>query len=816
MRNDLDPLDTALALLERGLWPVAIHPRQKRPIGEGWGLARPTEAGLRTTYRDHPGAGVGVVLGPAARVSDIDVDGPEGERSLAALLGGERVETLGWSSARGPHSLFRHDPRLARFGKSIVKRPDLPGLEIRLGAGAKQIQSVCPPTPGTDGRPRRWNDIDEIARLPESALRRLEAVLGEERAGEIGTTPGRQARGVARGPGLPPDDEARAAAEALQFIPESWRDEYDRWMLVGFSLHQLGEAGLRLWTGWSRGSTKYQAGDCRAKWATMSDDKPTGATLGTLYREAMRNGWHPPWVLDEREPWPPLRLADSPRPLPFPVEVFPPPLRDYCREVAATQFAPLDFVGAAMLAVAGAAIGQSFNVRVKRRWTEAPLLLLLLVARPGRAKSHVIRAVVRPLTEIDRRLRLESQRRREEWEEKKKAHAKDPKNTEPPGPEPPQLRAIVKDITRESLVIILKDNPRGVLCDPDEATAWVDKFDEYRSKGGADRQFWLSIWGCVAVSVDRKGGRESTYVPFPFASVLAGLPPAMLPSLAEEHGRDDGFIDRIVFVYPEDSAFPRQRWDESELSEATERQWTDAILRLHNQGMEVDDETELARPRLVSFTAEGKREWVVWFNHHSEEMESPDFPDGQAGAWSKMRSHAARFALILSRLRRACEVESSRGPDAIGADDVRGAVGLVAYVKSHLVRVGRELTGGIDSADARTILGWIRRKGLASFREADVGVDLRRFRADPRSLDDALKALVAAGAIRPRHQPYRRGRRPSPAYEVHPDLVPASENPENPENGVPTADGPPILGILGNSWRDAPGPRAEDREVLEL
>ena len=26
MRNDLTPLDTALALLARGLWPVAIHP----------------------------------------------------------------------------------------------------------------------------------------------------------------------------------------------------------------------------------------------------------------------------------------------------------------------------------------------------------------------------------------------------------------------------------------------------------------------------------------------------------------------------------------------------------------------------------------------------------------------------------------------------------------------------------------------------------------------------------------------------------------------------------------------------------------------
>ena len=67
----------------------------------------------------------------------------------------------------------------------------------------------------------------------------------------------------------------------------------------------------------------------------------------------------------------------------------------------------------------------------------------------------------------------------------------------------------------------------------DWPSAWVASFNEYKGKGGSDRQFWLSVWSCAEVSVDRKGGRESTYVPHPFASVVGGLPPAMLGSLAE-------------------------------------------------------------------------------------------------------------------------------------------------------------------------------------------------------------------------------------------------------------------------------------------
>lgn len=195
MRRDLSALETALELRRRGLWPVALHPPGvtihskdgpkiavgKEPIEKEWGKKQPTEQSLRQIFQNSPDAGVGVNLGPAGRVVDFEVDGPEGETSLLKLFGGDAVETMGWSSRRGPHALFAWDDRLAGIDpkrRAKVTLPDLPGLEMRFGQG-KQSQSACPPTVGEDGLPRRWNDCDTIASLPEAAVAFLRAALTE-------------------------------------------------------------------------------------------------------------------------------------------------------------------------------------------------------------------------------------------------------------------------------------------------------------------------------------------------------------------------------------------------------------------------------------------------------------------------------------------------------------------------------------------------------------------------------------------------------------------------------------------------------------
>jgi hypothetical protein len=236
MRNDLSPLDTELALLHRDLWPVVLHPpgvmiptrdgpkvaTGKEPIGGAWGASKPTEADLRRLFPNHPEAVVGIVLGPGGPVIDIEVDGPEGADSLVKLFGGEVVETLGWSSRRGPHHLFLWDDRMAALanGSGVIKCPALPGLEIRVGGAGKQLQSACPPTVGEDGVARRWNGCDEVARLPEAALRFLSHACRGKPSLERRTAP-RPTRLWSRP--APPTRPPRGSARRWRTRPGRWR-----------------------------------------------------------------------------------------------------------------------------------------------------------------------------------------------------------------------------------------------------------------------------------------------------------------------------------------------------------------------------------------------------------------------------------------------------------------------------------------------------------------------------------------------------------------------------------------------------------------
>jgi hypothetical protein len=171
-----DARDTALELMARfGLWPVAIHPGGKIPIGWSKAPAKPTEESIKATFAAYPGAGVGILLGKDCGVIDIECDGFDGAKSLENLLGTCLPSTMGWSSAKGPHYLFKYDPRLARYGKNVITLACLPDLEIRIGGLDGPLQSNCPPTVGTDGKPRKWFDDDVVASLPDAVFAFLDA-----------------------------------------------------------------------------------------------------------------------------------------------------------------------------------------------------------------------------------------------------------------------------------------------------------------------------------------------------------------------------------------------------------------------------------------------------------------------------------------------------------------------------------------------------------------------------------------------------------------------------------------------------------------
>lgn len=465
--------------------------------------------------------------------------------------------------------------------------------------------------------------------------------------------------------------------------------------------------------------------------------------------------------------WPAPRL-DGPEPSPaFPIDALPGALRDLIGSVAESMTCPPDFVSVAALGMASGAMGRSVALRIKSSWIESASLYVSLVGSPGMTKSPPLAFLAKPLWDITHdQLRLH----KAELDRHKREAKKDA-----PAPEPAR-RLIVDDVTVERLAGLLGENPRGILIVCDELSGMMSGLNQYKAGGkGNDRQFFLKAWSGGSTSVDRKSnldGRPVT-VSHPFLSIVGGMQPEMLSEFGEAKGRDDGFVDRLLFAAPDPV---KVRWTDREVEPELIDAWRDAITGLWNGRMESDDYGQ-PRPFFVRFTPEARDAYACWFDMHQRETEHEDFQSHLGGPWAKFRSYAARLALLIEFLGRAYEPGGLEGPRGeVGVEALSRALVLADYFKKQTRRVRSMMRGGFgDNVPARKLLNWARKKGLARFKAADARHNFpKNFPADGPELDRALAWLVARHAIRPAmpaNQKPGPGRPPSPEYEVNPALL---------------------------------------------
>jgi phage/plasmid-associated DNA primase len=85
--------------------------------------------------------------------------------------------------------------------------------------------------------------------------------------------------------------DIKLATEAMWGMPPEAADDYDIWITVGQTLHDLDDSLLEHWEDWSKQSPKYREGECHKRWLSFS--KGGGRTVGTLIHIARENGWQP-------------------------------------------------------------------------------------------------------------------------------------------------------------------------------------------------------------------------------------------------------------------------------------------------------------------------------------------------------------------------------------------------------------------------------------------------------------------------------------------------------------------------------------------
>lgn len=423
----------------------------------------------------------------------------------------------------------------------------------------------------------------------------------------------------------------------------------------------------------------------------------------------------------------------------FPVYALPPWCADYIWEAAESLLCPPELVALPVLSALSSVIGQSRALRIKPGWRVLANFFGAVVDEPGSRKSPAAAYAYAPLYKLQAELRKDFKEAKEDYEKKVRQHAVDKKlaaRDDKPEPEPPakpvMKRCIVDDITTEALAVRLEENPRGLLSAQDELTGFIRGMDQYKSGGkGNTRQTYLKMWSNQPIIVDRKGGEEPVVIPHPYVTMQGSIQPGVLGEIAD--GRDDGFLDRWIFAYPE----PRQGgYSDSYVSDASELAYERTIKALWNKEPHEQSEDGY-EPRVIQMSEEAKELFKAEANGLREEMYARGFPEVMRGAWAKFDLHLARLALILAVTRQAHEER-----EEVSADDMRNALSLLEYFKDSARKVyGQLFEANPDDVLAAALMTFLTNAGYVFSGTLSLLRDSLDSRAYPKTNEGAGRSL---------------------------------------------------------------------------
>lgn len=320
---------------------------------------------------------------------------------------------------------------------------------------------------------------------------------------------------------------------------------------------------------------------------------------------------------------------------------------------------------------------------------------LCLVGSPSIGKSQITGFFGRPVFEMEKtfcqRYAYALDEYKAELKEMAAQEAEDKKRGEKnrrKEPKPPVKTTIyVDDITPESLVHTLAQNPGGVSWDCDEIRALLSSFGRYGGKGSGEaaKSRLLSMYSGSPVKVDRKGAEASLFVPNAWLSIFGTVQPSILPKIFGKEDMDSGFLQRFMFIHsaatPPTPRGQRPKLDKysgfvSEIFGGLAAQ-VKRLCPAEREGFQ--GESEESRPRVITLEADACEPFNAFIDqidkkafYLSEQGEAADEARSRAGRWGEQ---FPRLLLLIHCL------ESSAG----GYDEVGKTIKVETVMKTRAI-----------------------------------------------------------------------------------------------------------------------------------
>ncbi|NRQ39496.1 DUF3987 domain-containing protein [Nonomuraea sp. NN258] len=470
---------------------------------------------------------------------------------------------------------------------------------------------------------------------------------------------------------------------------------------------------------------------------------------------------------------------------PFPVHTLPAWVADQISAVAEETQTPLDLAGCVGLAALSTAAGGRAVVNVRGSWIEPVNLFVLVAMPPGSRKSAVFRAMTTPLNhaekalldqvgpqiteaEVARKLAVEAAEKaartagsaRGEGAAEAVAEAQSAALAVEGITVPVKPRLMADDVTPETASSILVEQGGRLAVLSAEGGIFATLAGRY--SGTPNLDLFLKGHAGDPLIIDRRGRSER--VDQAVLTMGLAVQPEIISDIATMPGfRGKGLLGRILYSLPKSNVGYR-RIDPPTVPEHVSARY-DANLQQLTLGMHgwEDPARLVLSPEAAELFTEHRR--------HTERRLRPDSGDlGHITDWAgKFDGAVMRLAGLIHL---AGDIDSAfRHP--ISADTVQAAITLGSYFTAHALATFDAMGADPDIEAARTVHAWLHRTGTTRFtvREAFTALPRNRFRK-VAELETPLDLLEQLGWIRREPEPPRTGpgRRPSPAYAVHPSL----------------------------------------------
>jgi putative DNA primase/helicase len=439
---------------------------------------------------------------------------------------------------------------------------------------------------------------------------------------------------------------------------------------------------------------------------------------------------------------------------PFPLRLLPEPFGTFAADVADRMQLPSDFVAIPLLVSAATMLGRDLRITPKRHddWTERACLWGATIGIPSALKSPAAAEAMRPVRKMQAEAWERYDAARREWRRRQKAGDTDDEA------EPRFEALIVNDTTVEALANTILENPRGVMLQRDELSAFFSGMNKYRNHGGDDRQFYLQCWSGGAHRVDRVS-KPPIYVDDLFLAIFGTLQPEVMRR-AFKGGDEDGMTARFgLLAYPDlplSADFVDRRPDYDA------RAGVEARLR-EMRGIYDPNPLRFSGMAYAVFN-----DWLLQNVNRRERREAGGF-----GA------HLAKYPALFARLSLTLHFMryGSRADGEIGIETASAVREMIdEYLEPHARKIYGLLSAHPARAGAARIATWIRDDRVEAFTERAVRrhgwTEFSRER-DGVAIGEAMALLEAYGwiALQDRPSPAGRGGRPTREAIVNPTVA---------------------------------------------